>query len=218
MTSERETFLARWARRKREAAPTARSEPEGAGTEDRLGEASDADGPSASPEEAAQPAPAPIDPASLPTIEGISAETDIRAFLQPGVPPDLSRAALRRAWAADPAIRDFVGLAENAQDFNAPDAIVGFGPLQASEQVMRMVDAVVGERPPTADNAAAACSGDPVADAAPHNALSKTQEHRPPGESEGAPVRQTKERAAAPQTDRDQQSNTRRRHGGALPA
>ena len=34
------------------------------------------------------------------------AATDVRAFLSPGVPKELARAALRRAWSADPAIRD----------------------------------------------------------------------------------------------------------------
>jgi hypothetical protein len=34
----------------------------------------------------------------LPSIESIVAESDVRAFLAPGVPPELTRAALRRAW------------------------------------------------------------------------------------------------------------------------
>ena len=77
----------------------------------------------------------------------------------PGVPPELARAALRRAWAADPAIRAFVGVAENAWDFTAPDAVAGFGPLEMTDelrrQVMRMIsgglDPEVGDRPdPTA--------------------------------------------------------------------
>ena len=55
----------------------------------------------------------PFDIASLPPIESIDADTDVTAFLRPGVPPDLTRAALRRAWSTDPAIRDFVGLVEN---------------------------------------------------------------------------------------------------------
>ena len=46
-------------------------------------------------------------------------------------PLELSRAALRRAWAADPAIRDFVGLAENAWDFTDPTAMPGFGAARA---------------------------------------------------------------------------------------
>jgi hypothetical protein len=40
-----------------------------------------------------------------------------------------SRYWLRRAWLADPAIRDFIGLSENSCDFNAPDGVPGFGSL-----------------------------------------------------------------------------------------
>jgi len=45
------------------------------------------------------------------------------------VPADLTRAALRRAWSTDPAIRDFIGLSENSWDFNAQDGVPGFGSL-----------------------------------------------------------------------------------------
>ena len=75
----------------------------------------------------------PFDPASLPSLEQIAADTDIGAFLQSGVPAELTRAALRRAWASDPAIRDFIGIAENQWDFNDPDGIPGFGPLLATD-------------------------------------------------------------------------------------
>ena len=92
------------------------------------------------PDEAAKPAepkspagaePAVFDPASLPSIESIAADTDIRPFLQPGVPADLRNAALRRAWSVDPAIRNFKGLQENDWDFNDPNGIPGFGPLES---------------------------------------------------------------------------------------
>jgi hypothetical protein len=68
-----------------------------------------------------------FDAPSLPPIESIDAGSDIRPFLAPGVPADLTRAALRRAWSADPAIRDFIGLSENSWDFNGPDGVPGFG-------------------------------------------------------------------------------------------
>jgi Protein of unknown function (DUF3306) len=73
----------------------------------------------------------PFDPASLPSLESISADSDIGAFLQSGVPAELTRAALRRVWASDPAIRDFIGIAENQWDFNDPNGIPGFGLLPA---------------------------------------------------------------------------------------
>jgi hypothetical protein len=76
---------------------------------------------------------APFDLASLPSIESIAGDTDIGAFLRSGVPAELTRAALRRAWASDLAIRDFIGIAENQWDFNDPDAIPGFGPMRATD-------------------------------------------------------------------------------------
>ncbi len=84
-----------------------------------------------------------FDPATLPPIESITALSDITAFLRAGVPADLTRAALRRVWTADPAIRDFVGLAENAWDFTDPDAMPGFGPLESTDEVRRMIAQVV---------------------------------------------------------------------------
>jgi hypothetical protein len=76
-----------------------------------------------------------FDPASLPSIESIAADSDIRQFLQADVPPELTRAALRSAWSADPAIRDFVGIAESQWDFNDAAAMPGFGPVRASDYI-----------------------------------------------------------------------------------
>jgi hypothetical protein len=151
MTDDRtdEDFLARWSRRKRAAEVDKTAEP-----------------PQSAPSEGAPPAGAPehrepegqqqddepFDLASLPSLESITAETDITAVLRKGVPPDLTRAALRRAWSSDPAIRDFIGLAENSWDFNDPTAIPGFGPLdQTPEQVRRMVAELFGEVRQAAD-------------------------------------------------------------------
>ena len=80
-------------------------------------------------EKLGQPHPAEpqLDASNLPPIESIGAGFDIRPFLAPGVPADLTRAALRRAWSTDPAIRDFIGLSENSGDFNAQDSVPGFG-------------------------------------------------------------------------------------------
>ncbi|MBH5385993.1 DUF3306 domain-containing protein [Bradyrhizobium diversitatis] len=146
-----EEFLARWSRRKRES----RAEP-------------------AKPA-AAQPAPpsevtedeAEFDLSSLPSIDDINAASDITAFLGKRIPRDLSRAALRRAWATDPAIRDFVGLAENAWDFNDPTAMPGFGPLDCStEELAALVDRIVGGVREAAQSLAEASteSGDSPAD------------------------------------------------------
>jgi hypothetical protein len=53
---------------------------------------------------------------ALPPIDSIGPGSDVRAFLAPGVPEELTRAALRRTWTTDPAIHDYVGLPENSQD------------------------------------------------------------------------------------------------------
>ena len=95
----------------------------------------------------AKPAAPAFDPASLPSLDSIGAQTDIRGFLQPGVPADLARAALRRAWSSDPAIRDFKGLAENDWDFNDPNAMFGFGELGPDVDIKKMLAAVFGETP-----------------------------------------------------------------------
>jgi Protein of unknown function (DUF3306) len=113
-------FLSRWSRRKLAArsppAPEAESAP--------------ADPVAAPQASAGEPDP---DLSALPPIDDIVADTDISAFLKPGVPVDLTRSALRRAWSADTAIRDFVGPADYAWDFNAPDAMAGFGALGLSD-------------------------------------------------------------------------------------
>jgi Protein of unknown function (DUF3306) len=109
--SDSETFLSRWLRLKRES--------------------------EASLPPADAPSPAAFDPASLPPIESIVADSDIRQFLQEGVPPELTRAALRSAWSADPAIRDFVGIAENQWNFNDHHGVPGFGPLEAPDLLAR---------------------------------------------------------------------------------
>jgi TorA maturation chaperone TorD len=74
-----------------------------------------------------------FDPASLPPLQSITAGTDIRSFLGSNVPLELTKAALRRAWVTDPAIRDFIGIAESQWDFNDPTAMPGFGPLGADD-------------------------------------------------------------------------------------
>jgi uncharacterized protein DUF3306 len=71
----------------------------------------------------------PFDAAKATPIESIGSGSDIRPFLASGVPADVTRAALRRAWSTDPAIREFIGLSENSWDFNAPGGVSGFGPL-----------------------------------------------------------------------------------------
>ncbi len=89
---------------------------------------------------------APFDPAQLPPLDSIGAETNVADFLRKEVPADLTRAALRRAWTSDPAIKNFVGLVENGWDFNDPAAMSGFGPISA-EEVARLAGKVIEALP-----------------------------------------------------------------------
>jgi hypothetical protein len=152
--SEPESFLARWARLK-QASGVAASSPGEVGV-------------GKSVPEAASPGPAAFDPAALPTIESITCGTDIEQFLQPGVPTELTRAALRAAWVADPAIRDFIGIADSQWDFNDPTAMPGFGPLQANESARSSAErtvARINETPETIARMAGAAA-QPAADTA----------------------------------------------------
>ena len=147
----------------------------------------------------------------------IVANTDIRAFLQSKVPAELTRAALRQAWASDPVIRDFIGIAENQWDFNDPTAIPGFGPLQRTDDISALLGQVFG---PPAELATAIVElpleveplvpteivGETGAPGQPdtRDASDATATERPESEHPGA----EQESDAAPK---------RRSHGGALP-
>jgi hypothetical protein len=137
--SESENFLSRWSRLKRESG----SEESGIGEKRTANALPDADIPPA----------AAFDPACLPPIESIVADSDIRLFLQACVPAELTRAALRSAWTADPAIRDFIGIAESQWDFNDPATIPGFGSLGAEDCAQSLAARVLGNLNSAAEGA-----------------------------------------------------------------
>jgi hypothetical protein len=145
--SEPENFIARWSRRKREAAEDAeatKSSAAPAAAAEGAHPSEDQSGTAVGRSDARRSPEAAFDPTKLPPIETITAESDITAFLAPGVPPELTRAALRRAWAADPKIRDFIGLSENSWDFNAPGAMTGFGSLEMTDELRQQIARMVG--------------------------------------------------------------------------
>jgi Protein of unknown function (DUF3306) len=150
----------------------------------------------------------PFDPATLPPIESINAGTDVSAFLRPGVPADLAQAALRRAWVADPAIRDFVGLAENAWDFNKPGGVPGFEPLRAIDDVQRLAAQVIGGLTTAAPEPAAAEQSEETQTSA--------QPAPAPPPQDTVPTPEPTDVAAQRQTSTAEHSPPRPRHGGAL--
>src|SRR5712672_872050 len=125
-------FLARWSQRKRQAKPPDR--------EARLADAKVPPAPSA--EGDAEPE---FDLSSLPKLEDVTQTTDITAFLRKGVPEHLRNAALRKSWALDPAIRNYVNPAlEYAYDWNTPGGVPGNSEIGAGMDVARLVSQIMG--------------------------------------------------------------------------
>jgi Protein of unknown function (DUF3306) len=173
---------------------------------------------------------APFDLASLPSIESIAADTDIGAFLRSGVPAELTRAALRRAWASDPAIRDFIGIAENQWDFNGPDAIPGFGPMRATGNAPAMLTQVLGGLEnvreqlagmPAPVEAIRSSATNPERRDVDRGAQPTPADPSPADPGIGRPSNETREAGATAEGARGanehEDSRNHRRHGSALP-
>jgi hypothetical protein len=162
----------------------------------------------------------PFDLARLPPIESIDASTDIRAFLVPGIPAELRRAALRRAWLSDPAIRDFVGLAENQWDFTNPDAVPGFGSLELTPELRRLVAEAFGE-PPARDADASETTPSAEAIATTSTLGSNAPTAAVPDLTSGGTVTPVPCPDVAPQSDcaaeEREHVHVKPKHGGALP-
>ena len=134
-TDRHESFLTRWSRRKRSGEPDADAK----ATADLPANAGDA-----KPEATAEP---PFDLTKLPRIEDLTPTSDIAQFLQKGVPEELKRLALRRAWSLDPAIRDFVEVAENQYNWNVAGGAPGFGELDAGTDLKALLLQATGQLP-----------------------------------------------------------------------
>jgi hypothetical protein len=213
----REPFLARWSRlKKAEAArplPAAASQPAPPSEADPR-EAGPAAAAPATSDVSAAPSEEAVRLEDLPRLDDLTADSDISIFLRKGVPEELRNLALRRAWSLDPAIRDFVEVAENQYDWNAPGGVPGFGELDPSFDLEKLLAQATGQLPgpgqlpqelarqndatdpPTLEDSA-------VQQPAAHAAIS-----HPPREA--APSEGPDEQAGPP-------SPGRRRHGGALP-
>ncbi len=236
--AERLGFLSRWSRRKRgEEVPEPEAEPapELPAMEMPLAEALPVE---ACPVEAcpveAPPAEPEFDVASLPPIESLTTESDFSVFLKPGVPQALRTAALRKAWTADPLIRDYMSPLDYAWDFNTPGGLPhGFSNVLAEtgEALRKLISQAIGEIEPEEEKPEALALADApplevaledTADAALLE-LPDAEGLAPPSDAPimefGPPIRLSEppipvltppaEEAPPP---------PRRRHGGAIPA
>jgi hypothetical protein len=217
-----EDFLSRWSRRKR-SAEEASPEPLPPAPVSNLPKEGDAGSAVASEAGSGDE----LDLSTLPPLDSITSATDVTAFLRKGVPQALTREALRRAWAADPTIRDFVGLAENAWDFNDPNAMHGFGPLDYTpEQVRELVAKIVGDVKRAVEEVSpAAQQQDVVIPAEPSGqkaitdtaelATDRTDDSASEHAETDVPIPQSSTPASGNETE--QLSFVRRTHGSALP-
>lgn len=149
--SEDEKFLSRWSQRKLAAA----KEDQNVATQDEQpvqSVESESDVAEKNADEA-------FDLSTLPRLEEITETTDITSFLKKGVPESLRNAALRKSWALDPAIRNYVNPAmEYAYDWNTPGGVPGTSELAIGTNIARMVSQIMGHDDSPAEPEKAALS------------------------------------------------------------
>ncbi len=181
-------FLARWSQRKQEArqpepkldAPTVENaEPSGSSVPQ---------GEDIAPE---------FDLSTLPKLEELTGSSDITAFLRKGVPDHLRNAALRKSWALDPAIRNYVSPAlEYAYDWNAPGGVPGGGELGAGVDVARLVSEIMGKSATETINFNSNCKNDVMTDS-PAEAFAGVSSEKPHVDLPEQSLRRTGEPSAA---------------------
>lgn len=218
-----EGFLGRWSRLKRQGEPL----------EEGAAEAPQADETAASTPLVRAGLPAQDLPAEglpeltlpeLPSLDAITASTDMTVFMHPAVPEHVRGAALRKLWSVDPAIRDFVSPAlDYAYDWNTPGGAPGYGPLGKADDVLRMLGEIVNGyartvAPEDEQSAPAVDARDVGACEAP-DASDLADAGNEPAGTDHPPVPETTTsavlRADGPDTG---PAANRRRHGGALPS
>src|SRR5882724_10615142 len=219
-SADNKSFLARWSQRKHEAKQPDRDAP--------TVNADAPSGPVAESDVAQE-----FDLSSLPKLEDMTATTDITAFLRKGVPEHLRNAALRKSWALDPAIRNYVNPAlDYAYDWNTPGGVPGNSEIGAGMDVARLVSQIMGTgetaiepSAPTVENPAELAS-DPAPSGEPQSGppeqplrLSSKQVpigREPTNREEGTPV-QAGQAEHSKASDSAAPQHAARRHGSAKP-
>jgi Protein of unknown function (DUF3306) len=163
-----------------------------------------------------------FDLSNLPKLEELTETTDITAFLRKGVPEHLRNAALRKSWALDPAIRNYVNPAlEYAYDWNTPGGFPGSSELGAGVDVARLVSQIMG-----GESVVEPAKADAKSDGEPASSLGKpelpVQPHTPSEEASaksvgGSMVRADAEVSQAQAMDDTASQQQVRRHGTAKP-
>ncbi len=204
MSGQEGGFLSRWSRLKRQPEPEPEPEPE---------IEADAPAEAAVPPLAPQACPIPgvpeIDLSALPRIEDLTEASDFSLFLRPGIPAALRGAALRRMWSLDPTIRDFIGPADYAWDYNNPAGMPPGFSLDIGGKLKELLAQAIGER---------------AEEEAPQQGPAQATQPDPPDQpdapallAEAAPSGPAPESPARAEIELEP-GQPRRRHGGAMPA
>ncbi len=216
-------FLGRWIKRKAEVQDQSAAE---AAAQEEVAPVSDNSSAEAADRQPAEQEPA-FDLSTLPKLDEITAQTNITDFMRREVPAALRNAALRRAWAIDPAIRDYVNPArEYAYDWNVPGGVPGNGPIEAGFDALKQVMEAFSK--PFEDHTFDLSKGTPVGSedkiassvAAPEPAsavrMSDVKKHEHISEKFDENITSQAEGDRSPAVPQDVAS-PRRRHGGAAP-
>ncbi len=145
-----------------------------------------------------------FDITKLPSIDSLMPGSDLKPFMQAGVPEELRHRAMRRLWSIDPAIRDFRTPAEYDWNFNAP----GYGDLLPTDNVAKILEGIVRSIARIDADAAKPLEDTtvPLQDVVPAPSDAPVIE---PAEAAAEPPAEAPEPAMA--------TPPRRRHGGAVP-
>lgn len=205
--AERGDFLSRWSRRKRLAEDRAEAEAAARGPAPRrpgqkagpsIPAPAGAAGPdAAAPRDAspggphesppgASPGASPGPPADLPDLETLGEGSDFRRFMREDVPAALRHAALRKAWATNPAITGHKPLVDYDWDFHAP----GFGRLRPGDDPRKLLATLFKHNYPAAlaEAEAAMTRGEEPAGALPDVDRPREASLAPDLDSEDAPA------------------------------
>lgn len=232
MDSREDNPFSRWSRRKRAA------------RQDENRQAGQAEPRPADPETDAE-ASAPVAEAAapvltedneltepLPRLEDMTAESDLSAFFRKGVPEALKSAAMRRMWSIDPAIRDYIGPAEYAWDFNQSGSMRGFGALDSNKAVVDFLSKTA--RATASEESDEALAGSAALSARPEFPAEREAQDRPAASTDTDPPvckPDVDAEQPAPAQNEPQAADTRSeagdppetaaarpRHGGAMPS
>ena len=207
---EDDSFLSRWSKRKRVGTVAPEPEP-------------DLSAPDAAPD--AVESLSEEDLAALPSLDMFTIETDIRPFLQKGVPLAMRNAALRKKWMLTPSIRDHADPAvDYAWDWNTPGGVPGDGVGPSAQRAAEMLRDLTRPRGDAASAIAQETGAESTPQPSPPTTDIAPQRTLPEQAAGAAPdARDTKtQRSDEADIRKENQSdieNTplRRRHGSALP-